>query len=149
MGSNIKEAIKLINDAEPTAAQMDRILAIAHQLDIPANDAMFPILVMLDTYHWKISETKKAVNASLNVSKGEWVKACADAAVSVANNTTIKHKWQWATGGMSVAFLVIGLAVGIGYMAGKSKACGSGHVAVKEEKTAVSQGKYTTKTKRL
>lgn len=49
--SNIKEALKLIGGTEPTPEQIQRIQAIAHALDIPAHDAMFPILVALDSYH--------------------------------------------------------------------------------------------------
>lgn len=49
--ANIREGMKLIGGTEPTPEQIHRIQAIAHSLDIPANDAMFPILVALDSYH--------------------------------------------------------------------------------------------------
>lgn len=49
--ANIIEGMKLIGGSEPTPEQIHRIMAIAHSLDIPVHDAMFPILVELDTYH--------------------------------------------------------------------------------------------------
>lgn len=49
--ANVREALKLIGGTDPTPEQIQRIQAIAHALDIPAHDAMFPILVALDSYH--------------------------------------------------------------------------------------------------
>ena len=48
---DLKAAMKLIAGREPTPEELHRIMAIAHSLDIPVHDAMFPILVELDTYH--------------------------------------------------------------------------------------------------
>ena len=48
---DLKTAMKLIAGREPTPEELHRIMAIAHSLDIPVHDAMFPILVELDTYH--------------------------------------------------------------------------------------------------
>lgn len=49
--ADLKAAMKLIAGREPTPEELHRIMAIAHSLDIPVHDAMFPILVELDTYH--------------------------------------------------------------------------------------------------
>ncbi len=49
--ANIREGMKLISGIEPTPEQIQRIQAIAHSFDIPSHDAMFPILVQLDTYY--------------------------------------------------------------------------------------------------
>lgn len=49
--SDIREALRLIQGAEPTVEQVHRITAIAHALDIPRSDAMMPILAALDSYH--------------------------------------------------------------------------------------------------
>jgi hypothetical protein len=51
----IGQAIKLITGEEPTPEQVHRILAIAHSLDIPGNDAMLAILAALDIYHGAFS----------------------------------------------------------------------------------------------
>ena len=48
---DLKAAMKLIAGREPTPEELHRIMAIAHSLDIPVHDAMFPILVELDIYH--------------------------------------------------------------------------------------------------
>ncbi len=49
--ANIREAMKLISGREPTNEEIQRIMAIAHALNIPANDAMFTTLVAQDIYH--------------------------------------------------------------------------------------------------
>ena len=48
---DIKSGIKSISGTEPTPELIARVTSIAHHFDIPKNDAMFPILVMLDQYH--------------------------------------------------------------------------------------------------
>lgn len=49
--ANVKEGMKLIGGMEPTPEQIHRIQAIAHSFDIPQNDALFPFMVALETYH--------------------------------------------------------------------------------------------------
>lgn len=49
--AEVRQAMKLIGGREPTNEEIQRLLAIAHALDIPTNDAMFTTLVAQDAYH--------------------------------------------------------------------------------------------------
>lgn len=53
--ANIKNAIALISNSEVTTQQVQRVQAIAHELDIANNDPMLPILIALETYHGAFS----------------------------------------------------------------------------------------------
>ena len=48
---DIRNGMKTISGNEPTAAQIARVTSIAHDFDIPKNDALFPLFVALDQYH--------------------------------------------------------------------------------------------------
>ena len=68
--SDIRNGMKSISGKEPTPAQIARVTAIAHDFDIPKNDAMFPIMVMMDQYHGVFSELpEKMKKAADEVSK--------------------------------------------------------------------------------
>ncbi|MBU2780245.1 hypothetical protein HAP98_08095 [Acidithiobacillus caldus] len=64
--SDLKKAIGLITGREPTPEDINRVSAIAHALDIPQNDAMFPILVTLDAYYGTFSKLPKAMENTAN-----------------------------------------------------------------------------------
>ena len=49
--SDLRKAIKAVTGKEPDEIQIQRLMAVAHALEIPQNDAMIPILCMLDSYH--------------------------------------------------------------------------------------------------
>lgn len=62
---DLKTAIHQIAGVDVTPATIQRIQAIAHSLGIAENDAMFPILVMLDAYHGAFSGAPVAVAESI------------------------------------------------------------------------------------
>lgn len=62
--ADLREAIKQITGKEPTPEQINRIQAIAHALDIPQNDAMFPILATLDIYYGTFTRLPASMEAS-------------------------------------------------------------------------------------
>ena len=64
--ADLREAIKQITGKEPTPEQINRIQAIAHALDIPQNDAMFPILATLDIYYGTFTTLPASMEASAN-----------------------------------------------------------------------------------
>lgn len=64
--ADLKEAIKQITGKEPTPEQIQRIQAIAHSLDIPQGDAMFPILAVLDVYHGTFAELPQRMQGTAN-----------------------------------------------------------------------------------
>lgn len=84
--SDIRNGIKSISGNDPTPEQIARITGIAHDFDIPKNDAMFPIMVMLDQYHGAFSELPKKVNDAVNNS----VTAAERAADLVVNDASKK-----------------------------------------------------------
>ena len=62
--ADLREAIKQITGKEPSPEQINRIQAIAHALDIPQNDAMFPILATLDIYYGTFSDLPESMKAT-------------------------------------------------------------------------------------
>ena len=64
--ADLREAIKQITGKEPSPEQINRIQAIAHALDIPQNDAMFPILATLDIYYGTFTRLPASMEASAN-----------------------------------------------------------------------------------
>ncbi len=128
MASNIAAAIRTISGSTPSQEDLNRLAAIAHDLDIPRNDAMMPILAALDTYHGLFREMPKAmtvaaakaalgaetaakqkidgVMAELLVKAGNSISACA---VAVANDTARKKMYQWISGCVVVSAICLGL----------------------------------------
>ena len=62
--ADLREAIKQITGKEPSPEQINRIQAIAHALDIPQNDAMFPILATLDIYYGTFTRLPASMKAT-------------------------------------------------------------------------------------
>lgn len=83
--SDLKKSINLITGTEPTSQQLQRIQAIAHELDIPSNDAMFPILVMLDSYHGAFSRLPAEVAAKNKQAAEQSAQNAATAAQAEVN----------------------------------------------------------------
>ena len=77
--SDLRSGMKAISGQDPTAAQIARVTAIAHDFDIPKNDAMFPIMVMMEQYHGVFSELPAKMR-----------RAADDVAKAAADNT--KHQ---------------------------------------------------------
>ena len=84
--SDLRNGMKSISGNDPTPEQIARITGLAHDFDIPKNDAMFPILVMLDLYHGAFSALPKKVNDAVNNS----VKTAERAADLVVNDASKK-----------------------------------------------------------
>lgn len=64
--ADLRDAIKQITGKEPSPEQINRIQAIAHALDIPQGDAMFPILATLDIYYGTFTRLPASMEASAN-----------------------------------------------------------------------------------
>ena len=84
--SNIKNGMKSISGNDPTPEQIARVTGIAHDFDIPKNDAMFPIMVMMDQYHGIFSELPKKIHDAVNNA----VKSAERAANLVVNDASKK-----------------------------------------------------------
>lgn len=84
--SDLRSGMKSISGNDPTPEQIARITGIAHNFDIPKNDAMFPIMVMLDQYHGAFSELPQKVNDAVNNA----VKMAERAANLVVNDASKK-----------------------------------------------------------
>lgn len=84
--SDLRNGMKSISGNDPTPERIARITGIAHDFDIPKNDAMFPIMVMLDQYHGVFSELPKKINDAVNNS----VKTAERAADLVVNDASKK-----------------------------------------------------------
>lgn len=84
--SDLRNGMKSISGNDPTPEQIARVTGIAHDFDIPKNDAMFPIMVMMDQYHGIFSELPKKINDAVNNS----VKAAEREADLVVNDASKK-----------------------------------------------------------
>ncbi len=58
--ADLRDAMRLITGCEVSPERVQRVMAIAHALDIPQSDAMLPILVALDSYQQTLSATATA-----------------------------------------------------------------------------------------
>lgn len=157
--SDTRAAIKLIAGVEPTPHQVRRVQAIAHSLDIPSNDAMMPILIMLDTYYGAFSalpeKAQLAANAAAKNAADQSTLAVNTAvAQAVMNlgpqvgsaiskvakdiNQVDKVKWM---GGMAVLVALAFTALGwfthaTGYASGFETGQAAGYKAAANEKAA-------------
>lgn len=87
--SDLNKAVQMIAGVPVTPATIQRIQAIAHSLGMSENDAMMPILVMLDTYHGAFSGAPAVVAEAINKASQN-VSGVIDAAAikSVAREAT-------------------------------------------------------------
>lgn len=111
--ANIREAMKLIGGTEPTPEEIHRIMAIAHALDIPTHDALFPILVELDTYYGIFSRlpddiAKKSKKSAEEAAQKAAVLALAKVNAAVADLIPSISKTLAATAGAAVRQAQIG-----------------------------------------
>ena len=155
--SDIPKAIKLIGGVETTPEQLRRVQAIAHSLDIPANDAMMPILVMLDTYHGIFSalpekvlkaanaaainaaaQSTEAVNTAVAQAVSNLGPKVGEAVVKVANDMNRVNKVKWIGGVvLGVALLLTafaGFTHQTGYSSGFETGRAAGYKAAADEK---------------
>lgn len=58
---DLRKLIEAVSGEKPSPERIARINAIAHHADIPANDAMFPILIALDAYYDAIYSTPERI----------------------------------------------------------------------------------------
>ncbi|MHB1642304.1 MAG: hypothetical protein ACYCS8_06545 [Acidithiobacillus sp.] len=135
--SDLRTSIGLITGAEPSPETLQRVQAIAHALDIPAHDAMFPILVMLDSYHGAFSTLPAAVAASNKQAAEQAAQQAAAQAQAEVNKAvaalvpTVEQAVGRAAAGavrriqfgrsmfsLVAAMLVLAVALGLGWVAG-------------------------------
>ena len=153
--SDIKAAMKLIGGVEPTPQQIQRVQAIAHSLDITANDPMLSILIALDCYHGIFSDlpTKaKELGHSAAVSASTRAKLAADLAVKeavqnltpevekamgqVVSRVATRQMFQWGAGALAVAAVCIGLTSWFARSSGVEYGKALGYAEAKDEKAA-------------
>ena len=155
--SDIPKAIRLIGGVEPTLEQLRHVQAIAHSLDIPANDAMMPILLMLDTYHGVFSalpekvlkaanaaainaaaQSTEAVNTAVAQAVSNLGPKVGEAVVKVANDMNRVNKVKWIGGVvLGVALLLTafgGFTHQTGYSSGFETGRAAGYKVAADEK---------------
>lgn len=130
---DMRDAIKQITGKEPSDTEIQKVMAIAHALDMPAHDPMIAILVMLDTYHGiytdlpgnvskSVSETAK--NAA-TIAEADMVKAVSklvptvsDAVSKAAQNTMDRIQIGQSLWTMWASTITVGVIVTIGFLCG-------------------------------
>lgn len=154
---DIRNGMKTISGNEPTAAQIARVTSIAHDFDIPKNDALFPLFVALDQYHGVFGELpEKMKRAAEEVAKEAAEKTkhqvsqglveairgmgpqIGDALVDHAKALNQVGRAKWI-GGMAVSTVVAFAAFGwithtTGYSSGFEVGQAAGHAAAADEK---------------
>lgn len=155
--SDTRAAIRLIAGVEPTPEQVRRVQAIAHSLDIPANDAMMPILIMLDTYYSAFSalpqQARTAADAAaksaaaqsalaVNTAVAQAVKDLGPevnaAVVQVATRMKRIDQVKWISAAVVLVALVLAafgcITHEAGYSSGFETGRAAGHKAAADEK---------------
>ena len=154
---DIRNGMKTISGHEPTAAQIARVTSIAHDFDIPKNDALFPLFVALDQYHGVFSElpekmrlaadavakeaaenTKHQVNLGLVEAIHKMGPQIGDALVDHAKALNQVDRAKWVGGAVVVvvaAFAAFGwITHATGYSSGFEVGQAAGHAAAADEK---------------
>ena len=155
--SDIRNGMKTISGNEPTAAQIARVTSIAHDFDIPKNDALFPLFVALDQYHGVFSElpekmrlaadavakeaaenTKHQVNLGLVAAIHKMGPQIGYALVDHAKALNQVDRAKWVGGAVVVvvaAFAAFGwITHATGYSSGFEVGQAAGHAAAADEK---------------
>lgn len=153
--SDTRAAMKLIGGIEPTPQQVQRVQAIAHSLDIPANDAMMPILIMLDAYYGAFSalperaqkaadraaesaerQSKVTVDKSVALAIQNLSPAAEKAFGAVVEKITetqhekeTKEKFQWIAGSIVISTLALCLIAWVMHSTAFESGFESGSVA--------------------
>lgn len=154
---DIRNGMKTISGNEPTAAQIARVTSIAHDFDIPKNDALFPLFVALDQYHGVFGElpekmrlaadavakeaaenTKHQVNLGLVAAIHKMGPQIGDALVDHAKALNQVDRAKWVGGAVVVvvaAFAAFGwITHATGYSTGFEVGQAAGHAAAADEK---------------
>ena len=154
---DIRNGMKTISGNEPTAAQIARVTSIAHDFDIPKNDALFPLFVALDQYHGVFGElpekmrlaadavakeaaenTKHQVNLGLVEAIHKMGPQIGDALVDHAKALNQVDRAKWVGGAVVVvvaAFAAFGwITHATGYSSGFEVGQAAGHAAAADEK---------------
>lgn len=162
--ADLREALRLITNAEPTPEQIQRVQAIAHALDIPKTDAMLPILVALDAYHGvftRLPAECQVVAEQVAAAAGQQAQAMVDDVAAVAIRgmvptfcdsiekaaLEVEKKSRWTMLAISFAFAaaifaMTGTAIwNFAHQAGYN----AGFVAAKQEVSDVQQGTKRSK----
>lgn len=153
------EVFKRLNGREASAEDVLRFERLTTALETTPGDAMLAVLVALDHYRilysaipTQITDTatdildafKRSADAqamaSMAAAKTDMAKAVSQVAVKVANNTSRKQMWRWATGCIAVAFVALALfgwyLHQTGLVSGYSTGYGEGYREAKDEKAA-------------
>ncbi len=125
---DIRKAIKAITGSEPSNDQVQRIMAIAHQLDMPNGDPMLAMLAVFDVYYGIIvnmpeaaqkaaesaaglaaEKSKARIDELAATTRNALAKAVAASAAEVSSAVAKKRMFQWAGGSIAIAFVACGL----------------------------------------
>ena len=154
-----QEVFKRLNGREANAEDVLKFERLTTALETTPGDAMLAVLVALDHYETlygtipaKITETatdtlssfKQSADAQATASiaeaKADLAKAVSEVAVKVAQNTSAKQMWQWASACIATAFLCFGLFGWYMHSSGKNSGYqagyGTGYTEAKDEKAA-------------
>lgn len=158
--SDLKSIMKTISGNEPTPAQINRVMSIAHDMDISKTDPLLPLLVMLDQYHGVFSElpqkmnkaaaevskaaaenTKHQVNLGLVAAIHQMGPQIGNALVDHAKALTQVDRAKWIGGvvlAVAMVFTVLGwLMHATGYSSGFETGKAAGYKAAADEKAMV------------
>jgi hypothetical protein len=154
-----QEVFKRLNGREATAEDVLKFERLTTALETTPGDAMLAVLVALDHYETlygtipaKITATatdtlssfKQSADAqaaaSIAEAKANLAKAVSEVAVKVAQNTSAKQMWQWASACIATAFLCLSLFGWYMHSSGKDSGYqagyGAGYMEAKDEKAA-------------
>jgi len=159
MSNDIDQSFEKLLGRQPSDYEKQHLYRVRDALGLKNNDALWLVLIALQHYENLYEEFPRSiaqaakdtlvnfkvtadatVKASAEAAKADLAKAVANAAQTVAHNTSAKQMWQWAAGCIAVAFLCVGMFGWYMHSTGKDSGYkagyGAGYTEAKDEKAA-------------
>ena len=124
MSADLHQAIALITGSEPTREQIQRVMAIAHALEIPQSDPLLPFLAALDSYRGVTESAPEAMARAADRAASEAVERAGQTmsrAIERAGATMehvakksvdrmmMRHATKWLPAAIGLALAAIGI----------------------------------------
>lgn len=124
MSADIRLGIALITGSEPTADQIQRVMAIAHALDMPQSDPLLPFLAALESYRSVIASAPEAMErAAAEATSAAITRAEENLAATIErtgvtmervardsiNRVMSSHVTRWLAGACGFAIVAVGI----------------------------------------
>lgn len=153
--SDLQSSFTKLLGRQPSDAEVQKLYRVRDALELKNNDALWLVLMALGHYEaayeripqaiaeaakQSLANVKITADATMKASaqsfKADMARAVAATAQEVAQNTSRKQMWQWASGAVAAAFLSLGLLGWGAFAKGVEAGRAEGYDQAKDEKSA-------------